>query len=223
MKEVKKIISLIKDSVLFQQAFTHSSFKNEVKSEVVVDYENLEFLGDSILEFQVSLFIYQNFPHFSEGQMSKLKQLMVQEKTLSYLSKKFELFEFLILGTGEEKNNGRNKESILADVFESFIAALYLEKGEKLVQKFLKLTLFEWIEGKEEQIWDYKTQLQEYCQAKHNKLTYRVIKEKSENKAQQFIVEVFDEAGEISAKGQGKNKKSAEQQAARNALKKISL
>jgi ribonuclease-3 len=142
MKEVKQIIEIIKGTALFRQAFTHSSFKNEVKPEEVMDYENLEFLGDSILEFHVSLFIYQKFPHFTEGQMSKLKQLMVQEKTLACLSKETKLFNFLILGTGEEKNQGRKKDSILADIFESFVAALYLEKGEKVVKKFLELTLF---------------------------------------------------------------------------------
>jgi|SRR6185369_4451406 len=133
MNQVRKIIESIKETQTFQKAFTHSSYLNENSLESLTSYETLEFLGDSILNFYVSLFIYQNFPHYSEGKMSKLKQLMVKESTLAHLSRKINLGEFLLLGTGERKNQGSSKESILADVFESFIASLYLEKGDKAV------------------------------------------------------------------------------------------
>src|SRR5438034_9149268 len=98
--------------------------------------------------------------------MSKLKQLMVQESTLAYLSREIDLGNHLRLGEGERKNQGADKTSILADVFESFVAALYLEKGGKSVYRFLNLTLFTWVQGKENMVWDYNTQLQEYCQAR---------------------------------------------------------
>src|SRR3954468_19205052 len=144
-KEIEKIINGIQETTVFQQAFTHSSFRNELNSDQVSDYETLEFLGDSILDMQVCLYIYHNYPTFSEGQMSKLKQLMVQESTLAHLSKEVGLnrvdengkLEYLKLGEGETKNGGANKVSILADIFESFVAALYLEKGTNLVKKFL--------------------------------------------------------------------------------------
>src|SRR5205085_4381947 len=131
---------------------------SENNENPVFSYETMEFLGDSILNFHTSLFIYQKFPNYAEGQMSKLKQLMVQESTLAYLSKEIGLGEFLQLGMGERKNRGAEKESILADVFESFVAALYLEKGSKVVHRFLNLTVFAWSEGKENMVWDYKSQ-----------------------------------------------------------------
>jgi ribonuclease III len=121
---------------------THSSFRNEFSDGQILDYETLEFLGDSILDTQVCLYIYRNYPTFSEGQMSKLKQSMVKESTLAYLSKEIGLEKFLQLGAGEKKNHGDEKESILSDIFESFIAALHLEKGAREVKKFLDLTLF---------------------------------------------------------------------------------
>jgi ribonuclease-3 len=141
MKQLRKIIESIKETESFQRAFTHTSYLNENNSEPLVSYETLEFLGDSILNFYVSLFIYRSFPEYSEGKMSKLKQLMIQESTLAQLSKEIGLnrtdekgkLEYLKLGEGEIKNQGGNKDSILADIFESFVAALYLEKGGKAV------------------------------------------------------------------------------------------
>ncbi|CAI2183022.1 6084_t:CDS:1, partial [Funneliformis geosporum] len=150
-KEIEKIINSIQETTTFQQAFTHSSFRNEFNEGAMADYETLEFLGDSILDAQVCLYIYRNYPTFSEGQMSKLKQLMVKESTLAYLSAKNGLAKFLRLGTGERKNHGAENERILSDIFESFIAALYLEKGGRAVKKFLNLTLFTWVKGREEE------------------------------------------------------------------------
>lgn len=219
-QKIGEIIKSIQETANFQRAFTHSSFTNEAEKKVS-DYETLEFLGDSVLDMYVCLYIYLQYPHYSEGQMSKLKQTMVQEKTLAELSKEIRFFQFLKLGAGEEKNKGREKVSILADIFESFIAALYLEKGARDVQKFLNLTLFAWIKGKEDKIWDYKTQLQEFCQTQNNRLIYRVIKWKNSNENQQFIVEVKDSLGRICAQGQGKSKKVAEQEAAHKALAEL--
>jgi len=234
MKQLKKIIESVKETETFQQAFTHSSYLNENSLERLVSYETLEFLGDSILNFYVSLFIYQNFPKYSEGKMSKLKQLMIQESTLAYLSRKINLGEFLRLGAGEKKNQGSSKDSILADVFESFVASLYLEKGGKTVWKFLNLTLFPWSKGKENMIWDYKSQLQEYCQSHKIKLYYQLKLEKKDLRQQLFVVEAILEnqprkenyqikKKEIifKEKGIGKSKKEAEQEAAAKVLTKI--
>src|SRR4051812_13075528 len=147
-KKIDKIIFSIKETDHFKQALTHASYCNESNSGF--SYERLEFLGDEILNFYTSLFIYKNFPEFAEGKMSKLKQLMVQESTLTHLSREIGLnrmneegkLEYLKLGEGEIKNQGANKSSILADIFESFVAALYLEKGGKTVYRFLSLTVF---------------------------------------------------------------------------------
>jgi len=165
LKKIRKIIESIKDTEHFKQAFIHTSYLNELNlrkktnlepvsenNVKISSYETLEFLGDSVLNFYTSLFIYQHFPNYAEGKMSKLKQLMVQESTLAHLSREIGLGKFLQLGTGERNNRGAEKESILADVFESFVAALYLEKNGKAVQCFLNLTIFTWVEGKENMV-----------------------------------------------------------------------
>ena len=140
MNQINKIIKSIEGTENFKKAFIHSSLQNELK--LPYSYETSEFLGDSILNLNTTLFIYNKFPHFSAGQMSKLKQLMVKESTLAEISKKIFLQKFLRLGEGEKKNGGFEKISILADIFESFLGALYLEKGNKVVLRFLDLTLF---------------------------------------------------------------------------------
>ena len=232
----KKIIENIKETGNFRQAFTHTSYLNENSSENLKSYETMEFLGDSILNFYTTLFIYQSFSHYSEGQMSKLKQLIVQESTLAYLSKEIGLGEYLQLGSGERKNQGSNKNSILADVFESFVAALYLEKDQKTVWKFLNVTVFSWVKGKESSTWDYKSQLQEYCQAHKIKLYYFLRSEKRISNHQLFLVEAVLEnnySGKLyqvhkerlicREMGSGKNKKEAEQGAARRVIEKLGI
>ncbi|MDR1670864.1 MAG: ribonuclease III [Spiroplasmataceae bacterium] len=235
IKKIRKLIERIKDSNNFHQAFLHTSYLNELNLEKknnpellsenrpMQSYETLEFLGDSILNFYTSFFIYHKFPDYAEGQMSKLKQLMVQESTLAYLSKEIGLGEFLQLGTGERKNHGAEKESILADIFESFVASLYLEKGGKTVYRFLGLTVFAWIEGKENMIWDYKSQLQEYCQAHKNKITYQLKEIKKKDHQQLFVMEASDELGVFRESGEGRSKKEAEQQAAAKVIKKLGI
>lgn len=221
MNQINKIIKSIEGTENFKKSFIHSSLQNELK--LGHSYEALEFLGDSILNFHTTLFIYNKFPNFSEGQMSKLKQLMVKESTLAEVSKKISLYKFLKLGEGEKKNGGFEKNSILADIFESFLGALYLEKGNKVVHRFLNLTLFKWSRGKEAIIWDYKTKLQEFCQSERNSVSYNFISIAEKRDKKEFIVEVNDLLGKINEKGEGKTKKKAEQQAAYNAMKKLNL
>lgn len=241
LKKIRKIIEGIKNTEQFKRAFIHASYLNELKlrknsdlesdsesnEKPISSYETLEFLGDSVLNFHTSLFIYHKFPDYAEGQMSKLKQLMVQESTLAYLSKEIGLGEFLQLGTGERKNRGTEKESILADIFESFVAALYLEKGDKIVHRFLNLTVFTWVEGKENMVWDYKSQLQEYCQARKGRVNYRLKGKKivEDGHQQLFIVEVEVSDGPRTfwESGEGRSKSKAEQQAAAKAVKKLGI
>jgi len=223
--EINKIIKSVEKSDYFFKAFIHTSYANENNIENSKTYEVLEFLGDSIINFYTTLYIYKNFPNYTEGKMSKLKQLMIKEDTFSYLSKKIKLNKYLKLGSGEIKNNGINKESILADIFESFLASIYLSKGKKEAWRFLNLTLFFWIKGKEKITWDYKSQLQEYCQSKKNKLQYFSYEEKK-NQNSFFFSEatVKDNKEKIiiyKEKGSGRTKKHAEQEAASKIIEKI--
>lgn len=227
MKRVNKkgvrIISEISNTENFKKAFTHTSFQNEKNLGQGNSYECLEFLGDSILNFHVSLFIYNSYPKFTEGQMSKLKQFMIKESSLEEISKHLGLSKFLRLGEAEKRNGGLKKSSILADIFESLIGAIYLEKNESLVKEFLKCTLFDWISGKEHIIWDYKTKLQEFCQSEKNSLSYNLVETKNLNGDKEFTVEVKDILGKVSEVGKGKTKKSAEQEAALKAMKVLGL
>lgn len=227
MKKVSRtgtrIIKIISGTENFKKAFTHTSFQNERSLGQGKSYECLEFLGDSILNFHVSFFIYRNYPGFSEGQMSKLKQFMIKESSLEEVSKSLGLSKFLMLGEAEKRNGGLKKTSILADIFESLIGAIYLEKGELLVKEFLNETLFEWISGKEYVIWDYKTKLQEFCQSEKNSLTYTLIGTSDVNCEREFTVEVRDSFKKLVERGKGKTKKSAEQEAAFKAMKALGL
>ena len=224
MKRANTIIKGIEKSGNFKRAFIHTSFQNEKDLEATESYECLEFLGDSILNFHTSFFIYKNYPNFTEGQMSKLKQYIVKESSLEKVSRELNLSRFLKLSEAERKNGGMEKASILADIYESLIAAIYLEKGEKVVWNFLNNSLFKLVKGKEDLIWDYKTKLQEFCQSKKNSLIYNLIEAKLDfynNKT--FVVKVNDKFGEINEVGIGKTKKSAEQNAAFNAMKTLKL
>lgn len=232
IKKAKEIVEKFKnESKYFEQAFTHTSYLNENNLEKSNSYETLEFLGDSILNFYVSLYIYIYSSKYSEGQMSKMKQLMVKQSTLSYLSLKIELGNYVKLGSGERKNKGANRDSILADIFESFLASVYLEKGGEEVWNFLSLTVFSWIKGKEKLIWDYKSQLQEYCQANKIKLYYDLKSEIKKKQNSLFVIEVVLEFSEsldknlliYREKGTGSNKKEAEQKAASKIIKKLKI
>jgi len=136
------IINSVKKTKLFEKAFTHTSYCHQNNISINNSYENLELLGDSILNFHTSYYVFNYFPDYNEGQMSKVKQLMVQESTLAEISKQIGLANFLKLGIGEIKNRGNEKKSILADIYESFLAVLFLIKGNSFVNDFLYLTLF---------------------------------------------------------------------------------
>ena len=143
LKEINKILDSVKDTELFKIAFTHKSCCNN--NNKVISYETLEFLGDSIIEFFVARFLYTVYKNYNEGDLTKLKSLLVCTKNLAELSKKIELNKYLNINVNLSKENQdiiRNKDKTLADIFEAFISVLYLEKGEDILIKFLILTIF---------------------------------------------------------------------------------
>jgi len=156
MKTVNNILSKIKKYELFKEAFTHSSYTNEHKLNY--SYERLEFLGDAILHYLVSFFIYENFPELDEGGLTNLRSKAICKDTFAELSLKMGLNKHLLLGVGESESGGRKKYGILADIFESFIAAVFLTFKEKITLEILKETLFLKIKtNKLNNIVDYKT------------------------------------------------------------------
>ncbi len=202
---------------LLKTALTHSSYANENNVE---SYERLEFLGDSILSFVVSTHLYSSKENIAEGDMSKLRAAIVCEKSLGECSKKMNIGSYLILSKGEELTGGRERISILADVFEAILAAIYLDanfgEAEKFVVSHLKSAIEKACKGVLLYT-DYKTELQEIAQSVGKKVEYVHVKEEGPAHNKTFTVNVlYDNV--LVAQGKGKSKKDAEQNAASNAI-----
>lgn len=218
----RRIGYIFKDTNLLITALTHSSYANENRHGIS-DNERLEFLGDSVLELVIADYLYGMFEQYKEGDLTKIRASIVSEGSLAEIARSIELGEFLYLGKGEANTGGRNRDSILADAVEAIIGAVYLEAGiskasELIIHLFTPI-IKKSFEGKGFQ--DYKTQLQEILQKNSDKgLNYHVIEEKGPDHNKEFVVEVHHN-GQVIGTGKGKSKKEAEQQAAKEALKKI--
>lgn len=224
--EIKNILKMsledkIKTNKFYQAAFTHKSYSNE--NHLDYSYERLEFLGDAILSAHITHFLWEHFPHMSEGELTNLRSKAVRQETLAAASLSLELEKHLFLGHGEENTGGKQRVSILSDVFESFLAAVYLDLGHQGVDRVLNLTLYEWVLNNSfDSMVDYKTKLQEYVQnEKRNPIVYKLLEQSKKNNVPIFVVGVYlDDI--LLGKGQGSTKKKAEQEAARAALEKLS-
>ena len=201
---------------LFYTAFTHTSYCNENKN--VESYERLEFLGDKILDFIVSEYLYKN-RHIFEGEMTKIRASHVCEDALAEYSLNSHFDEYLRLGRGEELTGGRSKKTILADVFEAFIGALYLDQGMEKTKEFVRDTVIKSINKNEELFNDYKSELQELVQTSKKSLEYVLVRETGPSHDKEFEVNVVVE-NIVYGSGIGKTKKEAEQNAAKDALGK---
>ena len=207
---------------LLYQAFTHSSYVNEHRRKFYKDNERLEFLGDAVLELSVSQYLFQKFTSMSEGELTKLRAAIVCEPSLVLFANELNFGKYVLLGKGEEVTGGRERPALLADVFESFIGALYLDQGLQPVVTFLEQVVFPKIEvGAFSHVMDYKSQLQEMVQQMNNgSLHYEIIEEKGPAHNRTFVSSVRlgnDELGE----GKGKSKKEAEQKAAQVAINRL--
>ncbi|VTX80455.1 Ribonuclease 3 [Granulicatella adiacens] len=235
MKEIKALSKILKEKfdisfnneALLMEAMTHSSYANEHKEMKGIYNERIEFLGDAVLELTISDWLFRQFPHFQEGQLTKLRAQIVCEDSLSLLAKECSLNEYLLLGKGETLSGGREKPAILCDVFEAFIGALYLDKGVNEVQRFLNLVVIPKIKnGRYELITDFKTELQEYLQQNGTvHIRYELVKEEGPSHDKIFTVQLIVD-GKKYKTASGKTKKAAEQMAAKltmEELKKSSL
>lgn len=211
-----------KDRKILLEALTHSSFANENKDQQLQFNERLEFLGDSVLSIVISEYIFINLPHLPEGELTKIRARIVCEASLSETARQIELGNYIRLGRGEEMTGGRKRSSILADGFEALIAAIYLDGSFAIVKAFILELMADKIENaiNGEILLDYKTKLQEQIQAKtRKKLSYHIYDEKGPDHNKTFYVEVRLD-NKILGKGIGSNKKEAEQEAAKTAIKK---
>ena len=210
------------NSRLLEQAFIHRSFLNETK-EKLESNERLEFLGDSILSFVVSDYLYTQYSEFNEGILTNLRSMLVNTKSLASLSREMSFGEKLKLSKGEEESKGRENDSILANVFEAYIGALYLDQGIETAREFLLETLVPKIEVfvARRTFKDPKSLLQEYVQAqKQQSPQYKVLQEEGPPHAKIFTIGAFVNDEKV-GEGTGKSKQTAEEQAAENALKKL--
>ncbi len=210
------------NETLLSIAITHSSFAHESK-ENIENNERFEFLGDAVLEFAISSFIFNKFPELPEGELTKLRASIVCEGNLSKVARELNLGDFLRLGKGEEHTGGRERDSILADAMEAIFGAVYLdggiEKASDFIVNLMKPSVFEL--RKNFKFNDCKTYLQEIIQSKsQDALEYTIVRENGPAHDKVFVVEV-SHRGKILGEGSGKNKKEAEQNAAFDAIKKI--
>ncbi|KYD29618.1 ribonuclease III [Geobacillus sp. NFOSA3] len=222
-KELQKKIGIFfTNEKLLIQAFTHSSYVNEHRRRPHEDNERLEFLGDAVLELTVSQYLFKKFPHMSEGELTKLRAAIVCEPSLVKFANALSFGELVLLGKGEELTGGRTRPALLADVFEAFIGALYLDQGMDAVMQFLGQTIFPKIdEGAFSHVMDFKSQLQELVQRDGiGVLEYSILEEKGPAHNKEFVSRVSLN-GQALGIGIGKSKKEAEQHAAQMALQKL--
>ncbi len=218
MSVIEEIIGYkFKNKSLLKTALTHSSYANEIGGNEPFN-ERLEFLGDSVLGMITAEYLYKIHPEMPEGQLTKLRSSLVCEKSLYRFSESIKLGEFMRLGKGEINTGGRNRPSILADAFESLIAAVFLDSGYEEARKFV-LGFISGAESYEPVARDYKTELQEIIQRNKGEiLEYSLAGESGPDHKKTFIVDVKLNSNVIGT-GEGGSKKQAEQMAAKEALK----
>lgn len=208
-----------KDINLYYLAFTHTSYANE---HHVPSNERLEYIGDAVLDALIGVYLYKKYPNMGEGELSKLRAKYVCEEANCDYSLALGLDKLIMLGKGEEEQGGRSRVTVLGDLFEAFLGALYLDhNGTKEIEKILSKYVYPNITDSEEYHKDYKSTLQELIQAENRKsVNYEVIKDEGPAHNKTFTVAVFFENVKL-GEGVGKSKKEAEQRAAKVALEKL--
>lgn len=207
------------NSDLLKAAFVHRSYLNEMRM-VKESNERLEFLGDAVLSFVTSNFLYTTYPTYPEGTLTNIRSSLVKTQSLADSARELKLGELLFLSRGEEDSGGRTNSSLLADTFESLLGAIFLDQGVDTAKKFLETNLFPKAENivKNKSYIDYKSLLQEIIQSESRiSPTYRVTKSEGPDHAKTFWVEAKADT-KILGVGMGKSKQEAESSAAANAL-----
>lgn len=221
MNNIVKLKKLFKKSELLTQALTHKSWVNEHPNDRGSN-ERLEFLGDAILEFIVSKHLYQRFPKEEEGYLTALRANLVNTQNLATLAKSLDVGSHLFLSKGEEEGGGRENPSLLADTVEAIIGALFIDSGIHASEKFVEENLLPEIPQKVEgPLKDAKSRLQEIVQGESKPTPrYRVLEESGPDHNKKFVIQV-EVNGEFLGRGEGKSKSVAEQEAAKDALRKL--
>lgn len=221
LKELeKKTGYTFKDFSLLEQAMMHSSYTNERHLPKYRCNERLEFLGDAVLELVSSEYLFNESPHTPEGELTKTRASMVCEPSLALCARDISLGDYLLLGKGEEATGGRLRDSVTSDAMEALIGAVYLDGGFTSAKEFIHRFILTDLEDKK-LFYDSKTILQEMVQAqKSGEITYHLVSEQGPDHNKSFEVEVQIK-GTGYGRGRGRTKKSAEQQAAYQAILKL--
>lgn len=224
LQQFELIIGYIfNDPDLLDQALSHSSYTRECKEEGACDNERLEFLGDAFFDAIIGEALYKMYPDAEEGKLSKMRASIVCERSLAEAAKRLQLADFLMLGYGEEKNGGRQRDSILADAAEAVVGAIYLDGGYEQTRAFVLKTFEKELDDARQGKFsnrDFKSALQEKLQAEGiNDIKYILEKEEGPDHNKTFMVRL-EIRGTAAGYGSGKSKKSAEQDAARDAMER---
>ena len=220
MKLLEKFDIVPNNEDLFEVAFTHSSYS--AKYELDYDYERLEFLGDSVLNMLTSEFLQNMHPTYSEGKLTKLRANYVCQNALIVYSHENNLDKYVRLNLEDNAISDNEVISITADVFESFLGAIYLDQGIEKAKEFLKLTVFPYIESKTIFFYDYKSTIKEYGDAEDIEVTYELLEEHGAPHDKTFVMRILIDGVDY-GHGVGKSKKEAEQLAACKAIDRLKL
>ena len=202
-------------------ALIHPSYANEHSLKKYETNQRLEFLGDAVLELVSSTFLYEKFTNFEEGRLTKLRAKLVCEESLSNVARQLSLYKFLLLGNGEGAEKVKNNNSIMCDTIEAIIGAIYLDSGIDNATKFIKDFILT-TENINNNIYDYKTTIQEYANANNIDLVYELIKEAGPDHDKIFTFALKFNDKEVS-RGKGRSKKDAEAVAAKKVVEKLNL
>ena len=217
----KKTKINFKDKNLLKQAFIHRSYINENPNTGTTHNERLEFLGDAVLELAVTDYLYKEYPNYTEGELTALRSALVNAVIIAEIASKIGMNDFLLLSKGEAKDTGKARQYILANTYEAFVGAVYMDGGYEVAEKFINETIIPHTEEiVSKKLWrDAKSLVQEKAQEFYNVTpAYKVVAESGPDHDKHFTVGILF-GGDLIAEGKGKSKQEAEQKAAQEALK----
>jgi len=211
-----------KNPDLLAEAFTQASYVNEHQEQPLKFYERVEFLGDAVLELIVSEYLYKRYKDMPQGKLTRLRAAMVCEDSFASFARECDFPQFIRLGKGEQKARAWERDSLLCDIFESFVGALYLDQGRAPVQKFVETVIFPKLDqGRFDGVFDYKTTLQEYLQQSGDvEIDYQLVEQDGPANERSYEIAVVADGKKI-GDGWGHSKKEAEQSAARQAYTQL--
>ncbi|NQS99115.1 MAG: ribonuclease III [candidate division Zixibacteria bacterium] len=214
-----------RDPSLAERALRHRSSLQQEKLDQTDAYEQLEFLGDSVIGLIAAEYLFREYPDEDEGKLTQIKSLLVSGEVLSQRALALDLGRFLLMGAGEVRSGGRERRSILEDAFEALVGAVYLDGGLKAAQRFVQRHLLSCVDEiiDSDELRNYKSMLLEYAQSTStSQPVYMVMSESGPDHKKIYTIEVSLN-GKILGTGEGRSKKRAEQKAAREALEKLGV